>query len=153
PALAARPRPRQLHVCPARGGSARRAARDVRLIGEGETSDFRPSVARPTRYNASVVSGAPRGAGGRGPRPTFFLGITRSKTVSATERQLEAVRTAVEPAIGALGCGLYDLEIAGAGKARTLRITVTLDTEGANDGRGSVDLDTITEVTRAVSPI
>jgi ribosome maturation factor RimP len=65
--------------------------------------------------------------------------------VSATERQLEAVRTAVEPAIGALGCGLYDVEIAGAGKARTLRITIT--------GEAGVDLDTITEVTRAVSPI
>lgn len=72
--------------------------------------------------------------------------------MSATERQLEAVRTAVEPAIGALGCGLYDVEIAGAGKARTLRITVTRDVEGASDGRG-LDLDTITEVTRAVSPI
>jgi ribosome maturation factor RimP len=66
--------------------------------------------------------------------------------VSATERQLEAVRTAVEPAIGALGCGLYDVELVGAGKARTLRITITRES-------GGVDLDTITDVTRAVSPI
>jgi ribosome maturation factor RimP len=68
--------------------------------------------------------------------------------VSATDRQLEAVRTAVEPAVDALGCGLYDVEIAGSGKARTLRITITRDAEA-----GGVDLDTITNVTRAVSPI
>ena len=68
--------------------------------------------------------------------------------MSATDRQLEAVRTAVEPAVDALGCGLYDVEIAGSGKARTLRITITRDAED-----GGVDLDTITNVSRAVSPI
>jgi len=65
--------------------------------------------------------------------------------VSATEEQLAAVRTAVEPAVDALGCGLYDVELIGRGDARTLRVTVTRD--------GGVDLEAITAVTRAVSPI
>jgi ribosome maturation factor RimP len=65
--------------------------------------------------------------------------------VSATDTQLEAVRTAIEPAVAALGCELYDVELLGAGAARTLRVTVTKP--------GGVDLDTITAVTQAVSPI
>jgi ribosome maturation factor RimP len=65
--------------------------------------------------------------------------------VSAVDTQLEAVRTAVEPAVAALGCALYDVELTGGSKARTLRVTVTRP-EG-------VDLETITSVTRAVSPI
>src|SRR5947199_2030218 len=89
----------------------------------------------------------PRGGRERGPWPTFFLGFRQErKTVSATDRQLEAVRAAVEPAVAALGCALYDVEVAGSGKARTLRITITGD-------EGGVDLDTLTDVSRAVSPI
>jgi ribosome maturation factor RimP len=65
--------------------------------------------------------------------------------VSTTDTQLEAVRTAVEPAVGALGLDLYDLELVGGGASRTLRVTVTRP--------GGVDLDSITAVTRAVSPI
>jgi ribosome maturation factor RimP len=65
--------------------------------------------------------------------------------VSTTETQLEAVRTAVEPAVGALGLDLYDLELIGGGASRTLRLTVTRP--------GGIDLDSITAVTRAVSPI
>jgi ribosome maturation factor RimP len=65
--------------------------------------------------------------------------------VSTTETQLEAVRTAVEPAVGALGLDVYDLELVGCGGARTLRLTVTRP--------GGVDLESITAVTQAVSPI
>jgi ribosome maturation factor RimP len=65
--------------------------------------------------------------------------------VSTTDTQLEAVRTAVEPAVGALGLDLYDLELVGGGASRTLRVTVTRP--------GGVDLESITAVTRAVSPI
>jgi len=65
--------------------------------------------------------------------------------VSATDTQLEAVRTAVEPAVAALGLDVYDVELVGGGGSRTLRITVT--------GAGGVDLETITAVTHAVSPI
>jgi ribosome maturation factor RimP len=65
--------------------------------------------------------------------------------MSTAERQLEAVRAAVEPAVAALGCGCYDVELVGKGDARTLRLTITREQ--------GVDLETITEVTRAVSPI
>ena len=65
--------------------------------------------------------------------------------MSATERQLEAVRAAVEPAVAALGLDVYDIELLGGAGARTLRVTVTR--------AGGVDLETITAVTHAVSPI
>ena len=65
--------------------------------------------------------------------------------MSATDTQLEAVRAAVEPAVAALGLDVYDVELLGGAGARTLRVTVTRP-EG-------VDLETITAVTHAVSPI
>ncbi len=86
------------------------------------------------------------GGGERGPWPTFFLGFTRkARTVGSIDTQLEAVRAAVEPAVVALGLAVYDVEMLGGAGARTLRLTVT--------GSGGVDLETITSVTRAVSPI
>ena len=65
--------------------------------------------------------------------------------MSATDTQLEAVRAAVEPAVQALGLDLYDVELLGGAGARTLRVTVTRE--------GGVDLDAITAVTQAVSPV
>ena len=65
--------------------------------------------------------------------------------MSATDTRLEAVRAAVEPAVAACGLDVYDVELLGGGGARTLRITVTR--------AGGVDLETITAVTHAVSPI
>ena len=65
--------------------------------------------------------------------------------MSTTDTQLDAVRTAVEPAVVALGCAVYDLELLGGKGARTLRLTVTRD--------GGVDLETITAVTQAVSEL
>lgn len=65
--------------------------------------------------------------------------------MSATDTQLEAVRAAVEPAVSALGLAVYDIELLGGAGARTLRLTVT--------GPDGVDLETITAVTHAVSPI
>jgi ribosome maturation factor RimP len=65
--------------------------------------------------------------------------------VGATGTQVEAVRAAVEPAIAALGLAVYDVELVGGAGVRTLRLTVT--------GPDGVDLETITSVTRAVSPI
>jgi ribosome maturation factor RimP len=62
-----------------------------------------------------------------------------------TEAQLEAVRTAVEPAVGALGFDLYDVELLGGANARTLRVTIT--------SPKGIDLEAITQVTHAVSPI
>ncbi len=65
--------------------------------------------------------------------------------MGATDTQLAAVRAAVEPAVVALGLAVYDVELLGGAGVRTLRLTVT--------GPSGVDLETITEVTRAVSPI
>ncbi len=65
--------------------------------------------------------------------------------MSATDTQLEAVRTAVEPAVAALGFSVYDVELVGGAGVRTLRLTVT--------GADGVDLEAITAVTHAVSPI
>jgi len=65
--------------------------------------------------------------------------------VSATDTRLVAVRAAVEPAVAALGLDVYDVELLGGAGARTLRLTVTRE--------GGVDLETITAVTHAVSPI
>lgn len=70
--------------------------------------------------------------------------------MSTTETQLEAVRAAVEPAVAALGCDLYDVEFAGSGPARTLRVTVT---NSAENSSGGLDLDAITAITQRVSPL
>jgi ribosome maturation factor RimP len=68
-------------------------------------------------------------------------------SVSATASQLDAVRAAVEPAVHALGLDVYDLELLGGAGARTLRLTVSKPR-----GEG-VDLEAITAVTQAVSPL
>ncbi len=65
--------------------------------------------------------------------------------MSVTEAKLDAVRAAVEPAVHALGLDVYDIELLGGAGARTLRLTVTR--------ASGVDLDAITAVTRAVSPL
>jgi ribosome maturation factor RimP len=70
--------------------------------------------------------------------------------MSVGDGKLEAVRRAVEPVVRALGLDLYDLELVGGGATPTLRVTITRE---AGTGGGAVDLDAITEVTRAVSPV
>lgn len=66
-------------------------------------------------------------------------------STSGDEASAEAVRAAVEPALRALGLDCYDVEIAGGPASRTLRITVTRE--------GGIDLDAVTEATRAISPV
>jgi len=61
------------------------------------------------------------------------------------DAQIETLRRRLAPAIAALDLALYDVELTGAGKARTLRVTV--------DRPGGVDLEAITAVTHAVSPL
>ncbi|MGQ0825976.1 MAG: ribosome maturation factor RimP [Actinomycetota bacterium] len=55
------------------------------------------------------------------------------------------VRSAVAPVLAGLGCTCYDVEITGRGAGRTVRVLVDRD--------GGVDLETITAVTQAVSPV
>ena len=55
---------------------------------------------------------------------------------------LEAVRAAAEPVIAGLGLELVDVEVVGAGRARTLRLTV--------DRPDGVDLDALAAANRPV---
>ena len=57
----------------------------------------------------------------------------------------QAVATAIEPALAGLGLDLYDVELVGGGRARTLRVFVDRD--------GGVDLETIAQATQAVSAL
>jgi ribosome maturation factor RimP len=59
--------------------------------------------------------------------------------------QADRLAALVAPALDALGLTLYDIEVAGSGRARTLRVLV--------DREGGVDLDTITATTEALGPI
>jgi ribosome maturation factor RimP len=58
-------------------------------------------------------------------------------------RAADEIRDLVLPLVDALGCRLYDLELAGSGRARTLRVLIDRD--------GGVDLEVITAATQAVS--
>jgi ribosome maturation factor RimP len=59
--------------------------------------------------------------------------------------RVEALVAAVEPVVAALGYRLYDVELAGSGRARTLKVAI--------DGDGGVDLTAIMQVTEALSPV
>jgi ribosome maturation factor RimP len=60
----------------------------------------------------------------------------------------QALTALIEPVVTPLGLELYDVELAGAsGRAPTLRVLVD------RIGGGAVDLDAITEATRALSPV
>ncbi len=65
--------------------------------------------------------------------------------MGTTEQTVTAVRDSLAPVVAGLGLALYDVELHGTGTARTLRVTV--------EKEGGVDLDAITDVTRAVSPV
>jgi ribosome maturation factor RimP len=60
-------------------------------------------------------------------------------------KDLESIRDAVAPIVASLGLELYDVELTGAGHARAVRVVV--------DRQGGVDLDTITQATRMLSPM
>jgi ribosome maturation factor RimP len=56
---------------------------------------------------------------------------------------VDDIRDLVGPLVDALGCRLYDVEVAGAGRTRTVRVLIDRD--------GGVDLDAITAATQAIS--
>ena len=59
--------------------------------------------------------------------------------------RVEQISEAVEPVVAALGIELYDIELLGSGPQQVLRVKI--------DREGGVDLDTVTEATRAISPV
>jgi ribosome maturation factor RimP len=60
-------------------------------------------------------------------------------------QQSERLAAVLEPVVRDLGLELYDVEIGGSNRARTLRVLVDRD--------GGVDLDAITEATEALAPV
>jgi ribosome maturation factor RimP len=58
-------------------------------------------------------------------------------------RAADEILDLVLPLVDALGCRLYDLELSGSGRARTLRVLIDHD--------GGVDLEAITAATQAIS--
>ncbi len=66
----------------------------------------------------------------------------------ATGERTDAVAATIAPVLTALGLELFDVEVAGAGRTRTLRVLID-----RGPGEGSVDLDAITAVSEALSPV
>jgi ribosome maturation factor RimP len=62
---------------------------------------------------------------------------------------LEAIRELVTPLVASLGLGVYDVELTGAGNARSVRVVVE---RAVGAEPGGVDLDTITDATRLLAP-
>jgi ribosome maturation factor RimP len=60
-------------------------------------------------------------------------------------QQSERLAAVFEPIIGDLGLELYDVDVVGSNRSRTLRVLV--------DRAGGVDLDAITSVTEALAPV
>src|SRR6476661_1187708 len=60
-------------------------------------------------------------------------------------QQSERLAAVFEPIIGDLGLELYDIDVVGSNRSRTLRVLVDRD--------GGVDLDAITSATEALAPV
>jgi ribosome maturation factor RimP len=58
---------------------------------------------------------------------------------------IDTIAGSLAPAVNELGLDLYDVELAGSGRARVLRVLVDRD--------GGIDLDGIAAATEAVSPL
>jgi len=72
--------------------------------------------------------------------------------------RFEALEATFVPVLAALDLDLYDVEMTGSGKARTLRVTVDRATSGESGAQAStpgagVDLEAITAATNAISPV
>ena len=60
-------------------------------------------------------------------------------------RDVSVIVDAVEPVVAALGLELYDVEVAGTGRALVVRVLVDLE--------GGIDLDTVGRAAEAISPV
>jgi ribosome maturation factor RimP len=66
----------------------------------------------------------------------------------ATRERTDALVAAIAPVLSGLGLELVDVELAGSGRARTLRVSIDRPSKP-----GAVDLDAITSATQALSPV
>src|SRR5262245_52564735 len=60
-------------------------------------------------------------------------------------QQSERLAAVLEPVVRDLGLELYDVEVGGSNRSRTLRVLIDRD--------GGIDLDAITSVTEALAPV
>jgi ribosome maturation factor RimP len=60
-------------------------------------------------------------------------------------RDVAVILEAVEPVVAALGLELYNVEVAGTGRALVVRVLV--------DREGGIDLDTVGSAAEAISPV
>jgi ribosome maturation factor RimP len=58
---------------------------------------------------------------------------------------VDSIVEAIAPVVNALDLDLYDIEVAGAGKARVVRVLIDRD--------GGIDLEAIAAATEAISPV
>ncbi|MFN8035733.1 MAG: ribosome maturation factor RimP [Acidimicrobiia bacterium] len=65
--------------------------------------------------------------------------------MTATDELGAELRARLEPVVATLGLALFDVELTGSGRARTVRVLVDRD--------GGIDLDAIADATRAISPL
>jgi len=70
-------------------------------------------------------------------------------------QRFDALEATFVPVLAALDLDLYDVEMTGSGKARTLRVTVDRAGGPQADGEpgAGVDLEAITAATNAISPV
>src|SRR5262249_27547393 len=101
----------------------------------------RPRNGRSLRYNARVPSARPGTPGSPTWAPAHVFSC--EDTPVPTRHAATDIRDLVVPIVDALACRLYDVEVTGAGKSRTVRVLI--------DREGGIDLDTVTEATRAIS--
>ncbi len=64
-----------------------------------------------------------------------------------------AIVDALQPVVASLGLALYDVEIAGSGRARVVRVLVDRPSPAADDGPRGIDLDAVAAATEAISPV
>lgn len=72
-----------------------------------------------------------------------------ARTAERADRRADAVRGAVEPAVTATGLVLEAVAVVPAGRRSVVRVVVDLP----DDATGSLDLDQVAEVSRAVSAV
>jgi ribosome maturation factor RimP len=67
------------------------------------------------------------------------------------DAQIDAIHDLVTPVLASIGLELFDLQLGGSGRGRTLRVMV--ERAAGEGGDAHVDLDTIALASQAISPL